>query len=194
MGYGLPPPTPSWGELLKQGVSNLRTAPWIVISTVTALVFTLTLVTFIGEAVREAFDPKNFQLMNKMKKLKHLNAFIVITAVIFFSSCENPKLKPPRENAPQDNKEQTGVDGIDREFARELAREFGREFAIEFARQLKGSNNPVNFDFSKDSNNTQSIEGHIVKEGKCTLYLLIVRRMFWNFIKSIRIVFRFYHR
>ena len=60
LGYGLPPPTPSWGELLKQGVSNLRTAPWIVISTVTALVFTLTLVTFIGEAVREAFDPKKF--------------------------------------------------------------------------------------------------------------------------------------
>ena len=60
LGYGLPPPTPSWGELLKQGVSNLRTAPWIVISTVTALVLTLTLVTFIGEAVREAFDPKKF--------------------------------------------------------------------------------------------------------------------------------------
>jgi microcin C transport system permease protein len=60
LGYGLPPPTPSWGELLKQGVNNLRTAPWIVISTVTALVFTLTLVTFVGEAIREAFDPKKF--------------------------------------------------------------------------------------------------------------------------------------
>jgi microcin C transport system permease protein len=60
LGYGLPPPTPSWGELLKQGVSNLRIAPWIVVSTVSALVFTLTLVTFVGEAVREAFDPKKF--------------------------------------------------------------------------------------------------------------------------------------
>ena len=60
LGYGLPPPTPSWGELLKQGVSNLRTAPWIVISTVTVLVCTLTLVTFVGEAIREAFDPKKF--------------------------------------------------------------------------------------------------------------------------------------
>lgn len=60
LGYGLPPPTPSWGELLKQGVNNLRIAPWIVISTVTALVVTLTLVTFVGEAVREAFDPKKF--------------------------------------------------------------------------------------------------------------------------------------
>ena len=60
LGYGLPPPTPSWGELLKQGVNNLRTAPWIVVSTVIALVFTLTLVTFVGEAIREAFDPKKF--------------------------------------------------------------------------------------------------------------------------------------
>ncbi len=60
LGYGLPPPTPSWGELLKQGVGNLRIAPWIVISTVSALVLTLTLVTFVGEAVREAFDPKKF--------------------------------------------------------------------------------------------------------------------------------------
>ena len=56
MDYRLP--RQAGGNFLKQGVSNLRTAPWIVISTVTALVFTLTLVTFIGEAVREAFDPK----------------------------------------------------------------------------------------------------------------------------------------
>ena len=60
LGYGLPPPTPSWGELLKQGVNNLRIAPWIVISSVSILVLTLTLVTFVGEAVREAFDPKKF--------------------------------------------------------------------------------------------------------------------------------------
>jgi microcin C transport system permease protein len=60
LGYGLPPPTPSWGELLKQGVNNLSNAPWIVISSVTTLVLTLTLVTFVGEAVREAFDPKKF--------------------------------------------------------------------------------------------------------------------------------------
>jgi microcin C transport system permease protein len=57
LGFGLPPPTPSWGELLRQGTSNLS-APWIVTSTFIALVFVLTLVTFIGEAIREAFDPK----------------------------------------------------------------------------------------------------------------------------------------
>jgi len=60
LGYGLPAPTPSWGELLKQGVNNLRVAPWIVSSAAGALVLTLTLVTFVGEAVREAFDPKKF--------------------------------------------------------------------------------------------------------------------------------------
>ena len=60
LGFGLPAPTPSLGELLKQGTANLRTAPWIVSSAFTALVVLLTLVTFIGEAVRESFDPKKF--------------------------------------------------------------------------------------------------------------------------------------
>ncbi|HDZ09439.1 ABC transporter permease [Pseudohongiella sp.] len=60
LGFGLPPPTPSLGELLKQGTSNLRTAPWIVISAFGTLVVLLTLVTFIGEAIRESFDPKKF--------------------------------------------------------------------------------------------------------------------------------------
>ncbi|MCZ6501775.1 MAG: ABC transporter permease subunit, partial [Gammaproteobacteria bacterium] len=60
LGFGLPPPTPSLGELLKQGTANLRTAPWIVSSAFGTLVILLTLVTFIGEAVRESFDPKKF--------------------------------------------------------------------------------------------------------------------------------------
>lgn len=60
LGFGLPPPTPSMGELLKQGRDNLTTAPWIVLSAFAALVFVLTLVTFIGEAIREAFDPRKF--------------------------------------------------------------------------------------------------------------------------------------
>jgi len=60
LGYGLPAPTPSLGELLKQGTATLRTAPWIVSSAFGTLVIILTLVTFIGEAVRESFDPKKF--------------------------------------------------------------------------------------------------------------------------------------
>ncbi|CCO50013.1 putative Oligopeptide transport system permease protein oppC [Vibrio nigripulchritudo SOn1] len=59
LGLGLRPPTPSWGELLQQGKSNLD-SPWIVTSVVTALVFVLVMVTFIGEAIRAAFDPKKF--------------------------------------------------------------------------------------------------------------------------------------
>jgi microcin C transport system permease protein len=62
LGWGLPPPTPSIGELLRQGTANLTTAPWIVISAFVTLVTMLTLVTFIGEAVREAFDPRRFTL------------------------------------------------------------------------------------------------------------------------------------
>ena len=62
LGFGLPPPTPSLGELLKQGTATLRTAPWIVTSAFGTLVILLTLVTFIGEAVREAFDPKKFTI------------------------------------------------------------------------------------------------------------------------------------
>ena len=57
LGFGLPPPTPSWGELLDQGWQYLD-AWWIVGSVVGAMVLTLVAVTFIGEAVREAFDPK----------------------------------------------------------------------------------------------------------------------------------------
>lgn len=60
IGFGLPPPTPSIGELLKQGTGTLTTAPWIVTTAVGALVLTLTLVTFIGESIREAFDPRKF--------------------------------------------------------------------------------------------------------------------------------------
>jgi microcin C transport system permease protein len=60
LGFGLPAPTPSLGELLKQGTATLRTAPWIVMSAFGTLVILLTIVTFIGEAVRESFDPKKF--------------------------------------------------------------------------------------------------------------------------------------
>ena len=59
LGFGLPPPTPSWGELLAQGTSHLE-SPWIVTSVFVAMVLVLLMVTYIGEAIREAFDPKKF--------------------------------------------------------------------------------------------------------------------------------------
>ncbi len=57
LGFGMPPPTPSWGELLDQGLKNLQ-APWIAVSTVLSLFFTLLMATFISEGIREAVDPK----------------------------------------------------------------------------------------------------------------------------------------
>ncbi|HEY3756212.1 MAG TPA: ABC transporter permease subunit [Opitutaceae bacterium] len=59
LGFGLPPPMPSWGELLRQGTANLD-APWIVASAFCALSLVLILITFVGEAIRDAFDPKKF--------------------------------------------------------------------------------------------------------------------------------------
>src|SRR4051812_46002018 len=58
LGFGLQPPAPSWGELLRQGLENLH-APWLAVAATLALFITLMLATFIGEGVREAFDPKS---------------------------------------------------------------------------------------------------------------------------------------
>lgn len=59
LGFGLPAPTPSWGELIGQGKANIR--EWhLVVFPLLAIFFTLQLIVFIGEAVREAFDPKVF--------------------------------------------------------------------------------------------------------------------------------------
>jgi microcin C transport system permease protein len=59
LGFGLPAPTPSWGELVGQGLANIR--EWhLVLFPLGALFATLIMVVFIGEAVREAFDPRAF--------------------------------------------------------------------------------------------------------------------------------------
>lgn len=57
LGFGLPVPTPSWGELLKQGIDNLDSF-WILTSVVFSLTAVLIMITFVGEAIREAYDPK----------------------------------------------------------------------------------------------------------------------------------------
>lgn len=57
LGFGLPPPTPSWGVLLREGMSRLDNE-WIVGSVTVAMVIVLMMVTWIGEALREVFDPK----------------------------------------------------------------------------------------------------------------------------------------
>jgi len=57
LGLGLPPPAASWGELLRQGKENLR-CWWLVSFPFASLFLTLTLLNFVGEGVRSAFDAK----------------------------------------------------------------------------------------------------------------------------------------
>ncbi len=57
LGFGLPPGSPSLGELLAQGKANLQ-APWLGLTAFFVLAVMLSLLIFIGEAVRDAFDPR----------------------------------------------------------------------------------------------------------------------------------------
>ena len=57
LGFGLPPGSPSLGELVSQGKNNLQ-APWLGIVAFVVLGGVLTLLIFIGEAVRDSFDPR----------------------------------------------------------------------------------------------------------------------------------------
>ncbi|HZJ94286.1 MAG TPA: ABC transporter permease [Thiopseudomonas sp.] len=57
LGFGLPPGSPSLGELVAQGKANLQ-APWLGISAFLVLALMLSLLVFIGEAARDAFDPR----------------------------------------------------------------------------------------------------------------------------------------
>ncbi len=57
LGFGLPPGSPSLGELLKQGKDNLQ-APWLGFTGFATIALMLSLLVFIGEAVRDAFDPR----------------------------------------------------------------------------------------------------------------------------------------
>jgi microcin C transport system permease protein len=58
LGFGLSPPTPSLGELLQQGRSNIQNASWLLISPTLALSWMLISINLIGESLREAFDPR----------------------------------------------------------------------------------------------------------------------------------------
>lgn len=57
LGFGLPPGSPSLGELLNQGKSNIQ-APWLGLAAFFILAVMLSLLIFVGEAVRDAFDPR----------------------------------------------------------------------------------------------------------------------------------------
>jgi len=57
LGFGLPPGSASVGELVGQAKGNLQ-APWLGITAFVTIATILTLLIFIGEAVRDAFDPR----------------------------------------------------------------------------------------------------------------------------------------
>jgi microcin C transport system permease protein len=57
LGFGLPPGSPSLGELLAQGKANIQ-APWLGMAGFFTVAIMLSLLIFIGEAVRDAFDPR----------------------------------------------------------------------------------------------------------------------------------------
>ncbi|MBI1262075.1 MAG: ABC transporter permease subunit [Rhizobiales bacterium] len=57
LGFGLPPGSPSLGELLSQGKANLE-APWLGLTGFFSIAIMLSLLIFVGEAVRDAFDPR----------------------------------------------------------------------------------------------------------------------------------------
>ena len=59
LGFGLPPPTPSWGELLYQA-QQYRWAWWLILYPSTALFVVMLCGVFVGEGVRNAFDPKRY--------------------------------------------------------------------------------------------------------------------------------------
>ncbi len=62
LGFGLPPPTPSWGELLSQA-QEFPQAWWLVLYPALALFFTMLAGVFVGEGLRAAFDPRPYGRM-----------------------------------------------------------------------------------------------------------------------------------
>jgi len=62
LGFGLPPPTPSWGELLHQA-QQFRWAWWLILYPFLALFVVMLLGVFIGEGIRDAYDPRSYSRM-----------------------------------------------------------------------------------------------------------------------------------
>lgn len=58
LGLGVPPPAPSWGRILNEGYSFIRQTPWVVIAGGLPLILATLGFTFLGEALRDIFDPK----------------------------------------------------------------------------------------------------------------------------------------
>ena len=80
LGFGLPPGSPSLGELLAQGKDNLQ-APWLGLTGFFVISIMLSLLIFVGEAVRDAFDPRKIRVSvsgthgsNRLLSVRELSA------------------------------------------------------------------------------------------------------------------------
>ena len=58
IGLGVQPPMPSWGSMIADGYGALRTAPWLIFFPALALSLTMLAFNFLGDAIRDALDPK----------------------------------------------------------------------------------------------------------------------------------------
>jgi peptide/nickel transport system permease protein len=58
LGLGVRAPAPSWGRILNEGYSFVRQTPWVTIAAGVPLILTTLGFTFLGEALRDLFDPK----------------------------------------------------------------------------------------------------------------------------------------
>jgi peptide/nickel transport system permease protein len=58
LGMGVPPPAPSWGRILEEGFTSIDSAPWIVIAGGLPIIRATLGFTFLGESLRDFFDPK----------------------------------------------------------------------------------------------------------------------------------------
>ena len=58
LGLGVRPPTPSWGSILNDGYSFVRESPWMAIAGGLPIILTTIGFTFLGESLRDAYDPK----------------------------------------------------------------------------------------------------------------------------------------
>ena len=58
IGIGVPPPTPSWGALAREGMTALRVAPWISIFSGLAILLVVWFINMLGDGLRDMMDPK----------------------------------------------------------------------------------------------------------------------------------------
>jgi oligopeptide transport system permease protein len=59
LGLGVQAPLTSWGSLIAEGANNIQSAPWLLVFPALFFVVTLFSLNFVGDGLRDAFDPKD---------------------------------------------------------------------------------------------------------------------------------------